>query len=53
LHDYTPALNGAVSWLGERYLLAEPVRRRNWPALRRHVAGINPVKHPGGLRPPG
>lgn len=28
LHDYRPALQGAVSWLGDRYLLAEPVRRR-------------------------
>ena len=29
LHDYGPALQGAVSWLGERYLLAEPVPRRH------------------------
>lgn len=29
LHDYRPALQGAVSWLGDRYLLAEPVRRRS------------------------
>ena len=29
LHDYRPALQGAVSWLGERYLLADPVLRRN------------------------
>ena len=28
LHDYRPALRTAVNWLGERYLLAEPVRRR-------------------------
>ena len=28
LHDYRPAVQGAVSWLGDRYLLAEPVRRR-------------------------
>jgi hypothetical protein len=27
LHDYSPALQGAVSWLGDRYLLAEPVQR--------------------------
>jgi hypothetical protein len=27
LHDYRPALQGAVSWLGDRYLLAEPVPR--------------------------
>ena len=29
LHDYGPALQSAVSWLGERYLLAEPVQRRS------------------------
>jgi len=28
LHDYSPALQNAVSWLGERYVLAEPVTRR-------------------------
>jgi hypothetical protein len=28
-HDYTPALQSAVSWLGDRYLLAEPVSRRD------------------------
>jgi hypothetical protein len=28
LHDYSPALQSAVSWLGNRYLLAEPVTRR-------------------------
>jgi hypothetical protein len=27
-HDYRPALQGALSWLGKRYLLAEPVNRR-------------------------
>lgn len=29
LHDYGPALQNAVSWLGERYLLADPVPRRH------------------------
>ena len=29
LHDYRPALRTAVTWLGERYLLAEPVAKRN------------------------
>jgi hypothetical protein len=29
LHDYGPAVQNAVSWLGERYLLAEPMQRRN------------------------
>ena len=28
-HDYGPALQTAVSWLGDRYLLAEPVIRRS------------------------
>jgi hypothetical protein len=28
LHDYRNALKSAVSWLGERYLLAEPVQKR-------------------------
>jgi hypothetical protein len=27
-HDYQAALQNAVSWLGDRYLLAEPVSRR-------------------------
>jgi len=27
-HDYGPALQGALSWLGNRYLLAEPLNRR-------------------------
>jgi len=31
-HDYGPALQSAVSWLGDRYLLAEPVQRRAEPS---------------------
>jgi hypothetical protein len=27
-HDYALALQSAVSWMGDRYLLAEPVSRR-------------------------
>jgi hypothetical protein len=27
VHDYRRALQSAVSWLGDRYLLAAPVRR--------------------------
>ena len=27
LHDYRPALQDAMSWLGDRYLLAEPAPR--------------------------
>jgi hypothetical protein len=29
VHDYRPALQCAVSWLGDRYLLAAPVVRRH------------------------
>lgn len=32
VHDYDRALQTAVSWLGDRYLLAEPVARRREPA---------------------
>jgi len=28
-HDYRSALEGALSWLGDRYLLAEPLNRRS------------------------
>ena len=28
-HDYGPAVQGALSWLGKRYLLAEPLNRRS------------------------
>lgn len=28
-HDYRLALQGALSWLGDRYLLAEPLNRRS------------------------
>jgi hypothetical protein len=40
-HDYRPALQGALSWLGNRYLLAEPLNRRSddqkpqYPTLQR------------------
>jgi hypothetical protein len=30
-HDYALALQSALSWLGDRYLLAEPVARRVEP----------------------
>jgi hypothetical protein len=42
-HDYGPALQSAVSWLGDRYLLAAPQPRqaperpKYWTAPR-HVA---------------
>ena len=47
-HDYGPALQSAVNWLGARYLLAEPVRKlpddrkpyyvetRRWHPATRH-----------------
>jgi len=47
-HDYGPALQHAVNWLGARYLLAEPVRKlpderkpyyvetRRWHPATRH-----------------
>jgi hypothetical protein len=28
-HDYRSALQRALSWLGDRYLLAEPLNRRS------------------------
>ena len=55
-HDYKPALQSAVSWLGDRYLLAEPVSRRsseskayfveprNWHTVAR-AAGPSGRKH--------
>jgi hypothetical protein len=35
VHDYSPALQDALSWLGDRHLLAQPVvrmpeQRRAW-----------------------
>jgi hypothetical protein len=29
VHDYRPALQCAVSWLGDRYVLAAPAQRRH------------------------
>jgi hypothetical protein len=31
VHDFRPALQCAVSWLGDRSLLAAPVQRRHQP----------------------
>ena len=45
LHDYSPALQTAVSWLGNRYLLAEPVERRAEAA--RPYYNEPPRWHPG------
>ena len=52
LHDYGKAIQTAVSWLGERYLLAEPVARRReerspfFAEPRRwHGSTRRPVRH--------
>ena len=34
-HDYQAALQNALSWLGNRYLLAEPLNRRRESETRR------------------
>lgn len=48
-HDYGPALQGALSWLGNRYLLAEPLNRR--PDDRNQTASEtnHPLKVEEGL----
>jgi hypothetical protein len=43
-HDYGPALQGALSWLGDRYLLAEPLNRR---VDERKAAAREPDRPPG------
>jgi len=42
-HDYRPALQGALSWLGKRYLLAEPVNRRSDHNVQRAEPPSAPV----------
>jgi hypothetical protein len=43
-HDYRPALQGALSWLGKRYLLAEPVNRRpSYDAQRNEPQSVQPT----------
>jgi len=37
-HDYRAALQGALSWLGDRYLLAEPQNRRTDDSKRSQPA---------------
>lgn len=56
-HDYGLALQTAVSWLGDRYLLAEPVPRRreeikpffvearSWHEVARRSASPGSRKH--------
>jgi hypothetical protein len=48
VHDYGPALRSAVTWLGERHLLAEPVRRRRDD--RRPYFNTQPGWHPHATR---
>ena len=50
VHDYSNAIQGAVSWLGERHLLAIPVaawpRRRHRPIfLLRSTPWLRTAKH--------
>ena len=52
VHDYGLALQRAVSWLGDRYLLAAPVERSvSLPALRqvRHRFLTRPLTAPARL----
>jgi hypothetical protein len=48
VHDYRPALQDALSWLGDRHLLAQPVvrmpeQRRAWFAETRRW--MPPTRH--------
>jgi hypothetical protein len=50
-HDYDQALKSAVSWLGDRYLLADPLPRRRderkdyFSESRRWLDGRHPKAH--------
>jgi hypothetical protein len=50
-HDYGLQLKSAVSWLGDRYLLADPLPRRRderkeyFSESRRWLDGRNPKGH--------
>jgi hypothetical protein len=46
-HDYGPAIQGALSWLGNRYLLAEPLNRRS--EERKPVASEPPRSQTGSF----
>jgi hypothetical protein len=50
-HDYALALQSALSWLGDRYLLAEPVVRRAEPQPPFYVEPTrwHEVRRPSGL----
>jgi hypothetical protein len=49
-HDYQPALQGALSWLGSRYLLAEPLNRRRDAAVPDIFKAERPEHSPGAVR---
>jgi hypothetical protein len=51
-HDYALALQSALSWLGDRYLLAEPVVRRAEPQSAFYVEPPrwHEVRRPGPAR---
>jgi len=42
-YDYRPALQGALSWLGNRYLLAEPLNRRSSDNKPRAISEPRPA----------
>lgn len=47
-HDYRAAIQGALSWLGDRYLLAEPLNRRSEePKLEASEPRRSPSGSPG------
>jgi len=39
-HDYRPALQNALSWLGKRYLLAEPLNQRREDKKPEFTSGL-------------
>jgi len=49
-HDYQTAIQGALSWLGDRYLLAEPVNRRSdeYKLQASEPRGSQPASVPAG-----
>jgi hypothetical protein len=57
VHDYDLALKSAVSWLGDRYLLAEPLPKRHgerkeyFVETRRWLDGRGAKNHSTGVHP--
>ena len=46
VRDYSSAVQNAVSWLGDRYLLATPVSAHNqgWRPLRRSQSAVKAAR---------